>query len=528
MGLGKTLQVLALIAHARTERPGEPPFLVVAPTSVVTAWADEAARHAPDLRVGVVRRGTDHVAEIAAGSDIVVTTYTLLRLAQDQYAAVGWSGLVLDEAQQVKNHQSKTYTAVRMIDAPFRLAVTGTPFENRLMEPVVAAVGDRARAVPVAAPLRRARRAPYRAGRRPDRARPLPRPGAAVPAAPHQGAWSPTTCRPSRSRCSPSTSPPATARSTTPTWPASGSGSSAWSRTSTATGSPSSARSPRCARLALDPALVDAEHDTVGSAKLDVLVDHLLEITAEGHRALVFSQFTSFLARVRTRLEAAGIRMTYLDGGTRDRAAVIDDFRAGTAPVFLISLKAGGVGLTLTEADYVFVLDPWWNPAAEAQAVDRAHRIGQTEHVHVYRLVATDTVEEKVMELKARKAESVRPGDRRRRRDEHLHRRRRHPRPLRRLSAASGNGRGRRRGRGATPTARFSSPAPKQEVRRCDRAAGWGRPPGRSGCDHHGRSMTGVRGEVRAGDPVLVTTQPVDVTPKVWLALPVTTPVPAS
>jgi SNF2 family DNA or RNA helicase len=158
-------------------------------------------------------------------------------------------------------------------------------------------------------------------------------------------------------------------------------------------------------QLALDPALVDPAHDAVGSAKLDLLVDHLEEITAEGHRALVFSQFTSFLGRVRSRLTAEGIATTYLDGATRDRAAVIQEFRTGAAPVFLISLKAGGVGLTLTEADYVFVLDPWWNPAAEAQAVDRAHRIGQTAHVHVYRLVATDTIEEKVMELKGRKAE---------------------------------------------------------------------------------------------------------------------------
>jgi SNF2 family DNA or RNA helicase len=158
-------------------------------------------------------------------------------------------------------------------------------------------------------------------------------------------------------------------------------------------------------QLALDPALVDEAHDDVGSAKLDVLVEHLTEITEEGHRALVFSQFTSFLGRVRSRLEAAQIKTTYLDGSTRDRPTVIQRFRDGAAPVFLISLKAGGVGLTLTEADYVFVLDPWWNPAAEAQAVDRAHRIGQTAHVHVYRLVAVDTIEEKVMELKARKAE---------------------------------------------------------------------------------------------------------------------------
>jgi SNF2 family DNA or RNA helicase len=158
-------------------------------------------------------------------------------------------------------------------------------------------------------------------------------------------------------------------------------------------------------QLALDPALVDPEHDHVGSAKTTLLAEQLAEVTAEGHQALVFSTFTSFLSRVRDRLTADGIPTVYLDGGTRDREAVIEAFRRAEAPVFLISLKAGGVGLTLTEADYVYVLDPWWNPAAEAQAVDRAHRIGQDKHVLVYRLVANDTIEEKVMALKARKAE---------------------------------------------------------------------------------------------------------------------------
>ena len=118
----------------------------------------------------------------------------------------------------------------------------------------------------------------------------------------------------------------------------------------------------------------------------------------------MFSQFTSFLTRVRARLDEAGIESRYLDGRTRRRADVVGSFKRGEAPVFLISLKAGGVGLTLTEADYVFVLDPWWNPAVEAQAVDRAHRIGQHRPVIVYRLVASGTIEEKVMELKARKA----------------------------------------------------------------------------------------------------------------------------
>ena len=137
-----------------------------------------------------------------------------------------------------------------------------------------------------------------------------------------------------------------------------------------------------------------------------LLVDHLAEITAEGHQALVFSQFTSFLApgpRAARRARASPRSTSTAAPATAE--AVIEEFRRGEAPVFLISLKAGGVGLTLTEADYVFVLDPWWNPAAEAQAVDRAHRIGQDKHVHVYRLVATDTIEEKVMALKARKAE---------------------------------------------------------------------------------------------------------------------------
>ena len=121
----------------------------------------------------------------------------------------------------------------------------------------------------------------------------------------------------------------------------------------------------------------------------------------------MFSQFTQFLGRVRERLDAEGVTYAYLDGTTRDRAAAVEEFKGGHAPVFLISLKAGGFGLNLTEADYCFVLDPWWNPAVEEQAVDRAHRIGQTRRVMIYRLVSADTIEEKVMELKARKRDLV-------------------------------------------------------------------------------------------------------------------------
>jgi superfamily II DNA or RNA helicase len=404
MGLGKTLQVLALVQHARRQRPDAGPFLVVAPTSVVTAWTHEAERHAPGLRVGVCGRRTDDVAAIAADSDVVVTTYTLLRLARARYAAVSWGGLVLDEAQQVKNHQSKTYAAVRTIGSPFKLAVTGTPFENRLMElwallsitvpglyPWPRQFNERV-VRPVERGADRAALERFRGRIRPflrrrtkelvaDDLPPKQEQVLDVALEPRHRKIYDTHLAKERQRILGLVED--------------------FDRNRVAIFSALT----KLRQLALDPALVDPAHDAVGSAKLDLLVDHLEEITAEGHRALVFSQFTSFLGRVRDRLAAEDIGATYLDGSTRDRAAVIDEFRAGGAPVFLISLKAGGVGLTLTEADYVFVLDPWWNPAAEAQAVDRAHRIGQTAHVHVYRLVASDTIEEKVMELKGRKAE---------------------------------------------------------------------------------------------------------------------------
>jgi superfamily II DNA or RNA helicase len=403
MGLGKTLQVLALVQHA-VSRGTERPFLVVAPTSVVTAWRQQAATHAPDLRVGVVTRRTDEVAAVAAASDVVVTTYALLRLEQEQFAAPRWAGLVLDEAQQVKNHRGKTYAAARTVDADFRLAVTGTPFENRLMElwsllsittPGLYPWPKQFRDVVVTpvekggdqAALDRFRRRirPFVLRRTKERVAgelpPKQEQVVEVDLEPRHRKIYDTHLAKERQRILGLVDD--------------------FDRNRVAIFSALTT----LRQLALDPALVDPGHDRVGSAKIALLAERLVEITQEGHRALVFSQFTSFLRRVRERLTAEGVATCYLDGSTHDRQAVVDAFRSGEAPVFLISLKAGGTGLTLTEADYVFVLDPWWNPAAEAQAVDRAHRIGQDKHVHVYRLVATDTIEEKVMALKARKAE---------------------------------------------------------------------------------------------------------------------------
>jgi SNF2 family DNA or RNA helicase len=171
----------------------------------------------------------------------------------------------------------------------------------------------------------------------------------------------------------------------------------------------------RLRQAACHPGLIDDARAHESSAKLEVLLPRLLELREEGHKALVFSQFTSFLALVRTALDAAKLSYEYLDGKTRDREAHVTRFQTDPdCGLFLISLKAGGVGLNLTAADYVFVLDPWWNPAVEAQAVDRAHRIGQDKRVFVYRLLAKDTVEEKVAALQASKrglAESIITGD---------------------------------------------------------------------------------------------------------------------
>ena len=162
----------------------------------------------------------------------------------------------------------------------------------------------------------------------------------------------------------------------------------------------------RLRQAALHPGLVDPRRAGESSSKLDLLLGRLREVLDEGHKALVFSQFTTLLGLLRPRLEAEGIRHEYLDGQTSDRAARVERFEKDPAvPVFLISLKAGGVGLNLTAADYVFLLDPWWNPAVEAQAIDRTHRIGQSRHVFAYRLIARDTVEEKIAELQRSKRE---------------------------------------------------------------------------------------------------------------------------
>jgi superfamily II DNA or RNA helicase len=405
MGLGKTLQTLALIAHAKAEAP----FLVVAPTSVVDNWVKEAAAFTPDLEVRVIAESTKKrgipLAEVADGADVIVMSYAMLRLEEDPISRIDWAGLVLDEAQFVKNSSALTHQAAKSVRAPFRLALTGTPLENSLRDLwslfSITAPGlfpsphrfDEEYVRPIESGenpgrMQRLQRRvrPFMMRRTKDLvAADLPEKQEQVITvelnAAHRRLYD-RVLQKERKKIL-------------------GFIDSDYDRQRFIV-----FRSLTLLRmLALDPSIVDAEHADVPSSKLAALMDRLDDVIAEGHRSIVFSQFTSFLDQVAADLDRRGVPHVVLDGSTRNRGAVVEAFRSGQAPVFLISLKAGGFGLNLTEADYVFLMDPWWNPAAENQAIDRAHRIGQTKSVMVYRYVAEGTIEQKVLALQRRKAE---------------------------------------------------------------------------------------------------------------------------
>ncbi|WP_273732273.1 DEAD/DEAH box helicase [Mycolicibacterium septicum] len=406
MGLGKTVQTLALIARAVAGGAGK--FLVVAPTSVARNWVAECRKFTPGLNAVVVTstnaRAAVGLAAQVAEADIVVTSYTLLRMDVEAYAQIQWAGMVLDEAQFVKNHHSKTHQAARLLDVPFKLAITGTPMENNLMELWSLLSITVPGLFPSPKVFETYFRKPIESGAADDLLPVLRR------------RIKPVLLRRTKSQVV-SELPPKSEQVLTI-------GLSAKHRKIYDT---------RLARerqkvlgllgdweknrfqifrsltllrqLSLHPGLVDDSARPVGSAKIDFLVEQLDQLVAEGHSALVFSQFTGFLGIVRAHLDSAGIAYSYLDGSVDSdgRARAIEEFGAGAKQVFLISLKAGGFGLNLTTADYCFLCDPWWSPAAEAQAVDRAHRIGQTRPVSVYRLVAENTIEEKVVALQDRK-----------------------------------------------------------------------------------------------------------------------------
>jgi superfamily II DNA or RNA helicase len=400
MGLGKTVQVLALLLDRASKRKG--PTLVVAPKSVVFNWVHEARRFAPRLRV-LEHTGTQRArdATALAGHDVVVTTYGTLRRDVELLSEIRFDYCILDESQAIKNAASQSAKAARLVRAEHRLALSGTPVENHLGElaslfeflnpgllggarglrDMLASGTDLESARHLASALR-----PFFLRRTKEGVlTELPEKSEQVVACELEGSE-----RREYDKLREHYRGALLARAD-------------------AEGVERIAMHVleallRLRQAACHPGLIDPERASERSAKLDALMSMLDEVQGSGHKALVFSQFTSFLSIVRRRLDAAGRTYEYLDGRTRKREDKVRRFQEDAGcPLFLISLKAGGFGLNLTAADYIFVLDPWWNPAVERQAIDRAHRIGQTRPVHAYRMVARDTIEEKVLELQQRK-----------------------------------------------------------------------------------------------------------------------------
>jgi hypothetical protein len=388
MGLGKTLQALCAV-QGRT--------LVVCPRSVVHNWEAEIRRFRPDLGVHVFHGARRALAEHA---DITLTTYALLRIDQELLASVAWDTIVLDEAQTIKNPDSQVARAAYGLKGRFRLTLSGTPVENRLEElwsqfqfTNPGLLGGRqyfqerfatpiAEGRPNAAATLRNKIRPFLLRRvKNEVAKELP----------------PRTdmvlhCELSDDeRAVYDTIRAATQSEVLAQLKAGGSVMRALESLL------------RLRQAACHSSLIPGQH-AESSTKVAELVSALEQAIAEGHKSLVFSQWTSLLDLIEPELRTLGARYLRLDGDTRDRKAVVDEFQSTSGPpVLLLSLKAGGIGLNLTAADHVFLMDPWWNPAVEDQAADRAHRIGQDRPVFVYRLVAKDTVEERILALQQHK-----------------------------------------------------------------------------------------------------------------------------
>jgi hypothetical protein len=402
MGLGKTVQALALLVL----RAPEGPSMVVAPTSVVPGWLDEAARFAPTLRPRAYA-GEGRAAQLAdlGPFDLVVTSYALLQQDVEQLAAVPWVVALLDEAQAIKNADTLRARAAVQLDARQRIATTGTPVENRLedlhgifrfLNPSLLGSSE-SFAARFVRPIERDRDAAAR-----DRLRRVVGPfvlrRTKTDVLPELPARTETTLRVTLGVEEIALYEAIRAEAL-----------------ASLTGGEAAdgrrriqllAAITRLRRAASHARLVLPEAELAG-AKLAALGELLDEILPGGHRVLVFSQFVDHLTLVRAFLDERGVTYQYLDGSTppAKRRAAINAFQAGQGDAFLISLRAGGFGLNLTAADYVVHMDPWWNPAVEDQASDRAHRIGQTRPVTIYRLVARDTIEDQILALHHKKRE---------------------------------------------------------------------------------------------------------------------------
>jgi superfamily II DNA or RNA helicase/tellurite resistance protein len=397
MGLGKTLQTLCVLYHRRAQGLS----LVVAPTSVTYNWKEQAQRFLPDLRV-LLYEGPGPIRHLAAERlddyDVVVASYGIFHKDHVLLGGREWNCLVLDEAQKIKNPTSATARSAFDMNARARLATTGTPIENHLLElwslmnflnPGLLGSQNSFRQTYLGRSedgIENERLARLRSQvshfilrRRKQMVAPqLPAKLETVHRIDLTGEEREFYNQIRRGALQMQKE----------------------DRISLLTAL------TRLRQACCDPALVD-EQWTSPSSKISAAVEMLAEVSSEGHQILVFSQFVSLLNRLASQLDEEGLHYRTLYGSTavEERRALVEDFQQGKFRIFLISLKAGGTGLTLTRADYVLHLDPWWNPAVEDQATDRAHRIGQTQTVNVYRLIARETVEEKVLELHQSKRE---------------------------------------------------------------------------------------------------------------------------
>ncbi|HTF90198.1 MAG TPA: SNF2-related protein [Planctomycetota bacterium] len=400
MGLGKTIQVLALILRRKPQARG--PTLVVAPKTLLFNWERETQRFAPSLRIRV-HHGSERARRPAAleDADVVITTYATLRHDVELLRKLHLDLLVLDEAQTIKNADSQSSKAARLLEADQRLALTGTPIENRIKD--LLSIFEFLN--PGLLEGSRALRRLLEGGDALETARFAAR--ALRPFILRRTKEEVLTELPQKSEQLVPCELEGTQRREYDAMRDHYRGTLLAAVDEVGiqrAGIHVLTALLRLRQAACHLALIDESHASTRSAKLDALLAMLEELRDSGHKALVFSQFTSFLALVKPELERRGLEYAYLDGKTRDREERVENFQRNAATsVFLISLKAGGVGLNLTAADYVFLLDPWWNPAVERQAIDRTHRIGQTRPVTAYRLVASNTVEEKVLALQDRK-----------------------------------------------------------------------------------------------------------------------------
>ncbi|HSK39092.1 MAG TPA: DEAD/DEAH box helicase, partial [Arenibaculum sp.] len=407
MGLGKTVQTLAHIAAEKAAGRLDRPCLVVAPTSLMTNWRREAQRYVPGLRV-LTLHGPDRHDRFAAipDHDLVLTTYALLPRDQDRLLAQDWHVAVLDEAQAIKNPRAKTALTAVQLKARQRLCLTGTPLENNLDELwslfqflMPGLLGDRTR-------FQRVFRTPIEKHGDHERRQQLAR--RVRPFLMRRTKRQVAAELPEKTEIVEHVELDGDQRDLYESIRV-----AMDARIRQEVSRKGLARSHivildallKLRQVCCDPRLVklDRARRVKQSAKLARLLEMLPEMVAEGRRILLFSQFTAMLDLIEAETRRLGIAHVRLDGSTRDRATPVERFQAGEVPLFLISLKAGGTGLNLTAADTVIHYDPWWNPAVERQATDRAHRIGQDKAVFVYKLLGVGTVEETIQALQARK-----------------------------------------------------------------------------------------------------------------------------